>query len=145
MRLECDRLTLRAVEGEDAEAAAAGDAVGGEIGVVHGEDGGDGFAFGEVDQGCVGEIHGVVGVAGHEVVEARQFVLGNSSEGEGAGANERPGGFGFPGFLPEEVEKFGENRLRGKKWEAELLEGIGAEMVPAVVAVDDGQDCAGVG
>ena len=42
-------LSLRAVGGEDAEPASACDAVGGEIGVVHREDGGDGFALGQVD------------------------------------------------------------------------------------------------
>src|SRR5579863_4491631 len=63
-----------AVEREDFEPAFAFDAVGGEIGVVDGQNGGDGLAFREVHESGIGEVHRAIPVLRHQGTDLRQLV-----------------------------------------------------------------------
>lgn len=97
----------RAVKRQNFEWAFACDAIGGKVGVVDGEDGGDGLAFREVDESGVGEIHWTIPVARHQGVDVRQFVVVDFSQNERTRTHEFPGRFHFGLCFTNEMEYFG--------------------------------------
>jgi len=102
------RLVLaRTVKRQDFELAFAFDAVCGEVGVVDGQDGGDGLAFREVDKSGIGKVHWTVPVARHQRVDLGQLFVVDFSQNERSRADEFPGGFHFGLCLANEMEYFG--------------------------------------
>lgn len=100
-------LLLRPACGEDAEAAAAVDAVGFEVGAVHGEHRGKGLAFGEIDESRVGKIHGPVPIARHQRVDGGQLAVRYDREFQGTRADELPGAFPLVALVSDQVEQLG--------------------------------------
>ena len=89
------------------------DAVGLEVVMINGEHQGEGFALREPDQGGIGQVHGPVGVAGHERFEVRCVIVGDGKDGHRPGAEEPPGVRDVIRVGAEEVEQLGKNRGGG--------------------------------
>ena len=101
---------------QDGEFLSIGEVVGGEVVVVDGEYQTEAFTRGEVDKGCVSEIHGVIGVLGHESVDLWQLFVGNDGHDDCAGTQQRPNRTVVAEIAPDEMERLGEDGLCGQPW-----------------------------
>lgn len=79
--------------------------------MIHGENRGQGFTFGQIHQRCIGEIHRPIRVATHQVTDGGQFIVRDRANMDRTRHDEVPDSDSTRGVVTDEMESFGKNGL----------------------------------
>lgn len=112
--------------------------------MVHRENRRQRFTFGEVHQGGVGEIHGAIPVPRHQRVHVPQFGILDGGDDDCARKRELPGSLHLRSAIANKMEQLRQNGFRGQQGKAKAAKGIDAELVPAIGAVQQRENRAGI-
>lgn len=120
------------------------EAVDGEIAAIDCEYFAKALAFGDADEGGIGEVHRTVSVLAHELSGSRDVVCIEGEQQDGAPLEHFPKGFLGGGLTGEEVHGFDERRPDGGERLAQGFQGGDAFGVVLVIGVDQGNEGPGV-
>jgi hypothetical protein len=112
------------------------EAVDREIAAIHGENFAEAFPLRDAEQGCIGEVHGTVGVFLHKFADARSVPGVKREELQGATFQHFPECFLCCGEIGEQVHGFGQRGPHGGHRLAEILERANTPGVMLVIGID---------
>ena len=112
------------------------EAVDRESAAIHSEYLAEAFPLRDAEQGCVGEVHGTVGVFLHEFADPRSIAGVKREELQGATLQHFPEGFLRSGQIGDEIHGFGERRPDSGHGLAEILERVNTLGVMLVIGID---------